>query len=116
MKIKDMEEFNFEGMDVSEVLDFVDNAHSAVQKYIKNLSGDQKLAVISIVSDEIGGDVRSYSGRGMMGKTCVAIYCESGDTDDIISTAERYGIKNARTDNMGLDMVVYWPNIEYSEE
>jgi hypothetical protein len=48
----------------------------------------------------------NYSGRGMYGKTCLAVIGES--PEDIIATV---GIQGAKIDNMGLDYIVYWPNI-----
>jgi len=45
-----------------------------------------------------------YSGRGMFGKTCLAIDCD--DPNDVIAEV---GVKNAKIDNMGKKWVVYWP-------
>lgn len=50
-----------------------------------------------------------YSGRGMFGKECVGIV--TGDPQFIEEEAVMVGIRGARRDNMGLDYIVYWPNI-----
>lgn len=72
---------------------------------------DDPLEAICEVADEIGGSVRTdYSGRGMYGKKCVGIDCRNAT--ECIELAASKGIKGARQDNMGLDMIVYWPHIQ----
>ena len=71
------------------------------------------------VANEIGGKVReSYSGRGMFGDTCMGIVCE--DANECMKVAGRKKIKaTAKTDSMGLSVIVYWesiPAIEDDEE
>lgn len=77
----------------------------------------------------------SYSGRGMYGKTClatvtsdppwrvtartVAAYVDlfhgpDGSTEGVTEFAEE--VSEARTDSMGMELVVYWPEIEYVGE
>ena len=70
-------------------------------------------------------NVRSYSGRGMYGKECVGI---TGSTlqhvlaDLVLAEFDfdkedlAYLIRAARTDNMGMDTIVYWPNLQWPEE
>lgn len=80
-----------------------------------------------------GYEPRSYSGRGMFGKHCIGV--ESGasqaavkvtlqvvhaavidhryDKQDLEDLLEK--LDDVRTDNMGLDMIVYWPNIKWEE-
>jgi hypothetical protein len=53
---------------------------------------------------------QDYSGRGMFGRTCVGIVCP--DPHKVIAEV---GIKGAKTDSMGLDSIVYWPNIKMPE-
>ena len=75
------------------------------------------------LADYFGFDVRSYSGRGMYGKTCLAIVGEGinlislgyalGEMDRDI---DKYDLDNMRSDSMGLGMVYYWPNIEYENK
>lgn len=78
--------------------------------------------------------VRNYSGRGMYGRNCLGVVGESvgtiiadilkeatyllGDEDDpmqamrdLMDLCGEY-----RTDNMGLSMIVYWPDINFGEE
>ncbi len=52
----------------------------------------------------------TYSGRGMMGRTCFAIITET--PEDVIAEA---GIRGARVDDMGLRSVVYWPHLTAKE-
>lgn len=54
-----------------------------------------------------------YSGRGMFGKTCAAIYCD--DADEVIEEAGAQGIRGARRDSMGRGAVVYWPQVRVRE-
>ena len=52
---------------------------------------------------------QSYSGRFMYGANCPAIV--GRDPNRIIEKATKVGVNHSRTDNMGLDYVVYWPEI-----
>jgi hypothetical protein len=70
--------------------------------------------------------IRSYSGRFMYGKKCLAI---DGDEIDPFLLgvfvgeyfkSEDYDFYNdremkTRQDSMGLGIVIYWPNVEYEE-
>lgn len=79
--------------------------------------------------------VRSYSGRGMYGKTCLGIDIDRdtslGDVfasileaiandesvvneDGLIEAAE--ALRGMRSDNMGLGTIYYFPNVPYSDE
>ena len=70
---------------------------------------------------------RPYSGRGMYGKHCVAVTCGSvnglfadisyamkqmGNLEQQLSNLENL-LRTARTDNLGRDTVVYWPDMEW---
>jgi len=82
-----------------------------------------------------GLDITSYSGRGMFGKRCVAIDTEGTEANiiiglvrgcmDIAADENDCGsllrslldcIEDARTDSLGMGMVMYWPNIEPPED
>lgn len=71
----------------------------------------QKEALISVANDtEVEGCLRTdYSGRWMFGRTCWAI--ESAHPTQIIEAAAARGVKGAKTDEMGLNYIVYWPHI-----
>jgi len=70
-------------------------------------------------------DVRAYSGRGMYSKTCLGIntpdlmqtiaelIAAALDADDSTKTvvAVADAIKDAKTDAMGLDTILYFPHI-----
>jgi hypothetical protein len=69
---------------------------------------EDALEACEIVADEVGGSVyEDYSGRFMFGAQCPGVTC--GNANEAIEAAARVGLKGARTDNMGLDMIVYWP-------
>lgn len=75
------------------------------------MTKQQQIAAIEKTANEVGGDVRSdYSGRGMFGKRCYGIDCDSHVA--CIESASRNGLKGASTDNMGKGWIVYWPSIE----
>ena len=65
--------------------------------------------------------IRSYSGRGMYGKTCLAI---TGDIDPIeigfylakTSVMENEDFPPTKQNSMGLSIVLYWPRVPYVEE
>lgn len=72
-------------------------------------------------------EVRDYSGRGMYGKRCLAIEVARGNVlelaadlmeevheDNIQALADVF--RNARTDSLGLDEIVYFPEVEWQAE
>lgn len=73
---------------------------------------------------DIEFDVRSYSGRGMYGKECVAITTDSHVSAWTIALAiadmnggnmDLFGLGDPREDSMGLGRVYYWPQLEWPE-
>lgn len=78
---------------------------------------------------EIVDEVRSYSGRGMSGEACVGVV--TGDPINLILDIWKYMIgatedeethlmmikmlDGARTDNMGMRTIVYWPRLPWPE-
>jgi len=72
---------------------------------------------LQILYDIQGNDdsVREdYSGRGMMGQTCIGITTPY-PTRTIEKAAEK-GLVGSRVDNMGMDMIIYWPRFKTNEE
>ncbi len=77
--------------------------------------------VIEALADDLGGTVRyGYSGRGMYGKECVGIVIPypsewieiiNERSEDLFSDDVWYELESYSMDNMGLDYIVYWPNI-----
>jgi hypothetical protein len=68
-----------------------------------------------------GYEARSYSGRGMYGKECVGVTCDNQadllfDMMDHASRTQIKQLKGCMTDSMGRSIIVYWPNIEWSED
>lgn len=81
--------------------------------------------------EEAGYEVRSYSGRGMRGQECLAVYLdnvtrvelavdvlvghiESGDTTPTDELAE--ALKGMCTDQLGLGEIVYFPRFKLEAE
>jgi hypothetical protein len=79
--------------------------------------------------EQRGYEPRCYSGRGMYGKTCLAITIEGNVLQQMMDMAYAIGMQegestddeivempfNVLTDSMGLDTVVYWPNVPFVE-
>lgn len=82
--------------------------------------------------EELGYETRPYSGRGMYGKTCLAISLDSLNdlfvlgaklSLELTGTADRFAkclgeraideIGTPRIDNFGMGYVAYWPKITY---
>lgn len=80
--------------------------------------------------ESAGFDVRSYSGRGMYGKVCLAVSVDypgsffvdvtreicRGEDDDNEQYKRLKELKGYRTDQLGLGQVVYWPNVPFDGE
>ena len=71
------------------------------------------------ILNEMNYDPYSYSGRGMYGKTCVAINLDNDA--QLWDLAFELGKKSEyfpapKTDSMGKGIVVYWPSIQWEEE
>lgn len=71
-------------------------------------------------------EVQSYSGRGMMGKQCLAVVLNrplnllpwlmevaAHDLDDDQRDKLFRDLRWPEVDSMGFDKVVYWPRVEY---
>lgn len=56
-----------------------------------------------------GKKARSYSGRGMYGRECVACSIRRGE--DFAGLPGGY-----RTDSLGLGQIVYWPRVAWPED
>lgn len=75
--------------------------------------------MLEVLSDA-GFEARSYSGRGMYGANCVGVVTDNnfGLGYSIgLAMAEReiYGMPNACYDSMGVDTIVYWPDLAWPE-
>jgi len=91
------------------------------------------------VVDDSGQEmrIRSYSGRGMYGKECMALVCEShGQAARVIAGVMRFACNQAEHNpespvdvddtqinlgrmemaSMGRGLVVYWPDIPFEQE
>jgi hypothetical protein len=69
------------------------------------------------IQDIFGDEVKPYSGRGMFGRSCPSLVGDSvlevasRIVNECNATTARWLINNAKTDNMGTGVVVYWPSI-----
>jgi hypothetical protein len=89
---------------------------------------------LQLLLTNAGFEVRSYSGRGMNGKTCLAVVVDrednaaamfaellaltsshDGSSTDTLAVMEviQEALRDHRTESMGRDTVVYWPNVSY---
>jgi hypothetical protein len=63
-------------------------------------------------AEKLGLNVyHDYSGRGMFGKTCLGVAGSMQDLDTLLSEIKG-SAQGLRKDNMGLDYIYYWPEIE----
>ena len=70
--------------------------------------------IIRDIAYDLDGEVRErYSGRFMYGAHCMGIVHSSATA--VIEAAAARGLTGAVTDNMGLDMIVYWPHVKVEE-
>lgn len=65
------------------------------------------------VANTVDGRVRSYSGRCMYGRECLAIVCD--DSTQCIEEAAAEGFRGANQDSLGMRSIVYWPRMEIPE-
>jgi hypothetical protein len=77
------------------------------------------------VFEELGYETRSYSGRGMFGKSCLGV--EISNDDNLFSLGIEVGefltednvgvnlIPRACTDSLGRGTILYFPDVEYKE-
>src|ERR1019366_838709 len=82
--------------------------------------------------EEAGYETRSYSGRGMYGKTCLGVDLEGGnlgrllgDLVEMTATSDApgdaveivaEGLRSMQTDSMGRGMIVYFEEVAYTDE
>jgi hypothetical protein len=63
-------------------------------------------------AEELGLSVsHDYSGRGMFGKACLGVVGTMQDLDTLLSEIKG-SAKGLKKDNMGLDYIYYWPDID----
>ena len=68
---------------------------------------------------DAGYEPRSYSGRAMYGKQCVAVTLDSDA--DLWALAWEFGARDIepgppKTDSLGLNVIAYWPHIEWPSD
>lgn len=63
---------------------------------------NEKEKLFTEKAEELGYEVKTYSGRGMFGRQCPSVTVEN--PNDFIA---EIGIKGLKINNMGLDFVVY---------
>lgn len=77
---------------------------------------------------DAGYEPRSYSGRGMYGRSCVGVTVDRGtsafnlaaeiiaSSADPVEMADSLCKLNVSQDSMGLDSIIYFPNVPWVEE
>ena len=66
--------------------------------------------------EDAGYEPRSYSGRGMFGRTCVSVSGDISIWEIARNIDQDIHIPNPSTDSMGLGTVLYWPTYPWPEE
>lgn len=71
-------------------------------------------------------EVKSYSGRGMFGKSCVSVSQRDGEGVSAWEIARELfhenhdgafeNVPEPRQDSLGLGIVLYWPSYEWPQE
>lgn len=71
-------------------------------------------------------EVKSYSGRGMYGKSCVSVSQRDGEDTSAWEIARELfhadhdgefdNVPEPRQDSLGLGIVLYWPSYEWPQE
>jgi len=56
----------------------------------------------------------NYSGRGMFGKKCYGV-CVSRHSYKKAMDVLKKKVSSTRSDNMGMDMIIYWPGTTYEK-
>lgn len=81
---------------------------------ISLLDYNSKFELIDSVAEKCDGTVvKGYSGRFMYGKQCWGVI--TSDAATAIAAASAANIVKTQIDSMGLDTIVYWPEIEYTQ-
>lgn len=78
------------------------------------LTNQEKIQIIEQLADEYGCDGmdslrEAYSGRGMFGRKCYGVVTDQ--SEKLIESAAEMGLTGVNTDSMGLDVIVYWPQV-----
>lgn len=81
---------------------------------------DSKILIEALES--VGAKPRSYSGRGMFGKSCVAVSLNSDNNlsewyiaQELVREGDSVNPGAPRHDEMGLGTIIYWPNYPWPE-
>jgi len=113
LEARNMDAFDFHEVAVWELKAALKAAYQAGQRAEMDevpVMPDDASGIISRVAVQVGGEVyEDYSGRGMYGAKCLGIVC--ADPVPCIEYAAENGIRGAVYDQMGLDYIVYWPEI-----
>lgn len=77
--------------------------------------------------EDVGADIRSYSGRGMYGKECLGVDIPRGGLGEFLAsviegTPEDHvsdiaqAFRGMQTDQMGLGTIVYFPDVSFTSD
>lgn len=86
------------------------------------MKSEQESKALITALEDAGYEPRSYSGRGMYGKECVAISGEDVSAWDVARALwfnnldeEDMDVPEPRQDQMGLGTVLYWPSYRWPQ-
>lgn len=89
--------------------------------------------ILQTILEDADLNVRSYSGRGMYGRKCLGVSCDSESYKDMMEAIldgvaqaasqdnwsvvddVKEAMRNLQQDNLGMGTIVYWPRVEYAE-
>jgi hypothetical protein len=82
------------------------------------MTQNEILAIVGKIVSENGGKIirEGYSGRNMYGARCWAVTCDDWKERDRIRDAAYFaGIGSGMVDIMGLEWVIYWPELSWAK-
>ncbi|MHB8407832.1 MAG: hypothetical protein ACYDHY_06915 [Acidiferrobacterales bacterium] len=83
------------------------------------------------IIEEAGYETRSYSGRGMYGRSCLGVTIDrdhdlmdfiadvlehASESEDISLSELADSFRGAKTDSMGLGTILYFPDVAHQDE
>lgn len=116
---------NADEFEADNYVDAFEAAIETIQKAIPFLDGsDADLMkafdcpqLLTDIAESMDFKVRPYSGRNMYGKYCMGIGVDNeSEYVELVHQAKSRGIEGAVTDQLGLGLIVYWPDIDWPED
>lgn len=80
---------------------------------INNADNKTKEKILGLIINNLNEEAtiyKGYSGKGMFGRRCYGISCQSSGR--VIELAGCIGLRGAAVDSLGLGTIVYWPDMK----